>query len=165
MNCNDAGSAFGSPARPRYGRRERAGDRQTLASHIRREAYPKSSSEVMNALKQDVGFDVDQSSNVKVLARTRRRTTAMKRLKPALPSNIMLQFKSKSFCHAQRQRSTISRRRCRSGHHYRGVRYGGLCPLFCFAIAMSDGRGLKMFRAKVFKNRCAAFGSKTSIFS
>ena len=59
-----------------------------LATHVRREEYPKSSSEVMNALKQDVGFDVDQSSNVKVLARTRRRTTAMKRLKPALPSNI-----------------------------------------------------------------------------
>jgi hypothetical protein len=29
----------------------------------------------MSARKQDEGFDVDQSSNVKVLARTRRRTT------------------------------------------------------------------------------------------
>ena len=54
---------------------------------------------------------------------------------------LMLPFKSKLFCH-ESHRSSLSRRRCRSGHHHRRVRFDSLYRLFHYAIAMTGGRSL-----------------------
>jgi hypothetical protein len=56
---------------------------------------------------------------------------------------LMLQFKSKSFCH-ESHRSSLSRRRCRSDRRNRRVRFDSRYQLFHYAIAMTGGRGRKM---------------------